>query len=295
MVNRPSPSPGPGQRPNAANRLPDVGAIVAVASGKGGVGKSTVAANLAVTLAREGKRVGLLDADIYGPSVPVMLGLRGMRPTLNEAGKMIPLDRYGLKVMSMGFMLKDDDAVVWRGPMLGKALQQFIDDVAWGELDVLVLDMPPGTGDVQLSLAQLLPVTGMVVVTTPQDVAFADVRRAIKMCEMTHTRILGLVENMSVFTCGNCGTEHHLFGDSRIDHHASELDLDVLVKIPLDSITAVAADKGEPIAVAAPKSEPAAAYRALAEKVTAKVALIVAELASKDKFASFFGAAPGKP
>ncbi|MCB9734167.1 MAG: Mrp/NBP35 family ATP-binding protein [Deltaproteobacteria bacterium] len=258
--------------PTAA-RMPGVKSVIAVASGKGGVGKSTVAVNLAVSLAKLGAKVGILDADIYGPSLPIMLGLKDSRPSVNADEAIMPLERYGLRVMSMGFMLKEDQAVVWRGPMLGKALQQFVEDVDWGELDYVVIDMPPGTGDVQLSLAQLLPVAGTVVVTTPQDVAFADVRRAMKMMEMTKTPVLGLVENMSGFICGNCQAVHQIFGESRIDAHAAKAGLDVLAKIPLDSVTAVAADHGEPIVVAAPESAPAQAYKALAQKVAQAVAV----------------------
>ncbi|MCB9729203.1 MAG: Mrp/NBP35 family ATP-binding protein [Deltaproteobacteria bacterium] len=284
----------PGAAPTAP-RMPDVKAVIAVASGKGGVGKSTVATNLAVSLARTGARVGLLDADIYGPSMPVMLGLRGARPTIDEKlGKIIPLERHGLKVMSMGFMLEEADAVVWRGPMLGKALQQFIEDVLWGELDYVVVDMPPGTGDVQLSLAQLLPVAGAVVVTTPQDVAFADVRRAIRMFEMTRTRVLGLVENMSHFVCPSCGADHQIFGASRIDAHAEAHGLEVLGRLPLDAVTAVAADAGEPIVIAEPDSPAAAEYARLAGQVAQKLAILTHGQADPtSKFAAFFQGKPG--
>lgn len=271
------------------NRLPQVKNVVCVASGKGGVGKSTVASNLALALAGAGQRVGLLDADIYGPSMPTMLGMVDARPTASADGQGIaPIIAHGLKVMSMGFMMNTDDAVVWRGPMLGKALQQFIEDVDWGELDVLVLDMPPGTGDVQLSLAQLLPVSGAVVVTTPQDVAFADVRRALKMLTTTRTPVLGLVENMSHFTCDSCGADHHLFGASRIDQHAGEHQLDVLAKIPLDSVTAVSADAGEPIVVAQPESAPAKLYEQLAASVLASLNKNDQEAPPEEKFSSFF-------
>ena len=281
------------QKTGPSQRLPGVKSIVAIASGKGGVGKSTVAANVAVTLAKAGARVGLLDADIYGPSMPVMLGLQGARPQLNERQKIEAMARYGLKVMSMGFMLEDDDAVVWRGPMLGKALQQFIDDVDWGELDYLILDLPPGTGDVQLSLAQLLPVTGAAVVTTPQDVAFADVRRAIKMCATTRIHVLGLVENMSVFHCTECNAAHHLFGESRINEHAERHELKVLAQIPLDTVTAIAADKGQPISSASPHSPAAESYRQLAGRIAREVAMIAHQNApSQDKHASFFKMAP---
>lgn len=271
------------------NRLPKVTSVVCVASGKGGVGKSTVASNLALALAQDGQRVGLLDADIYGPSMPTMLGMVEARPTASADGKGIaPIVAHGIRVMSMGFMMNTDDAVVWRGPMLGKALQQFIEDVDWGELDVLVLDMPPGTGDVQLSLAQLLPVTGAVVVTTPQDVAFADVRRALKMLATTRTPVLGLVENMSHFVCDGCEKEHHLFGASRIDAHADDHDLSVLAKIPLDSVTAVSADAGQPIVVAQPDSAPASLYRDLAATVLGALTASTPEPKPEEKFSGFF-------
>ena len=269
-------------------RAPGVKAVICVGSGKGGVGKSTVASNVAIALAQLGCRVGLLDADIYGPSMPTMLGLTEARPSATEDGQGIePLERYGLKVMSMGFMMKADDAVIWRGPMLGKALQQFIEDVNWGDLDYLILDMPPGTGDVQLSLSQLLPVAGAVVVTTPQDVAFADVRRAIKMFNTTHTPILGLVENMSHFTCGKCGTEHHIFGDGRIAEQAAEQQVEVLGTLPLDSVTAVAADQGQPIVVASRDSDISQAYRVLAQNIARKIALKTAAT-PRPEFNDFF-------
>lgn len=279
------PKAGPGQ----GNRLPDVKAVITVASGKGGVGKSTVATNLAIALQKQGKKVGLLDADIYGPSIPVMLGLQKVRPTMNAEEKIVPMERYGVKTMSMGYMLKEEDAVVWRGPMLGRALEQFIDDVAWGELDILVVDMPPGTGDVQLSMAQLLPVKGCLVVTTPQDVAFADVRRAIKMLHTVNTPIMGLVENMSFFLCGKCDTEHRIFGEGNIEDHARKHDLPVLARIPMDSLISPASDRGEPIVIAGPGSVPAEHFKRLA--ATVNHFLEGGDVASFDpgaEFASFF-------
>ncbi len=287
------PAPAPPGRVTQGERMPGVKAVIAVGAGKGGVGKSTVATNLAIALSRLGATVGLLDADIYGPSLPIMLGLGQARPTLDADEKMVPIARYGLKVMSMGFMLTDDQAVVWRGPMLGKALQQFIEDVAWGELDYVVVDMPPGTGDVQLSLAQLLPVAGAVVVTTPQDVAFADVRRAIKQLEMTQTDVLGLVENMSGFVCGQCGSEHAIFGESRVARHAEAHGLDVLGRLPLDGVTAIAADQGEPITVAAPESDAAKRYVEIAREVARKVAIITHRKTEQaSKLAGFFSSTP---
>jgi ATP-binding protein involved in chromosome partitioning len=285
--------PGPAPRTTQADRMQGVKAVIAVGAGKGGVGKSTVATNLAIALSKLGAKVGLLDADIYGPSVPIMLGLGQARPALDANEKIVPLQRYGLKVMSMGFMLEEGQAVVWRGPMLGKALQQFIEDVDWGELDYVVVDMPPGTGDVQLSLAQHLPVAGAVVVTTPQDVAFADVRRAIDQLQKTRIDILGLVENMAGFVCGQCGAEHAIFGESRIEKHAEANNLEVLGRLPLDNVTAIAADQGEPITVAAPDSDAARRYLEIARQVARKVAIITHErTANQSKFQGFFGSVP---
>jgi ATP-binding protein involved in chromosome partitioning len=283
---------GPG-RVTQDQRMPGVKAVIAVAAGKGGVGKSTVATNLAIALKKLGAKVGILDADIYGPSLPIMLGLQGARPAMTADEKIAPVQRYGLSVMSMGFMLTEDQAVVWRGPMLGKALQQFIEDVDWGDLDYVVVDMPPGTGDVQLSLAQLLPVAGCVVVTTPQDVAFADVRRAIKQLEMTKTEVLGVVENMAGFTCGHCGSHHAIFGESRIASHCDAMGLELIGQIALDSVTAVAADQGEPITLAAPESQAAKTYEAIARRVAQKVAVIAhGREETSTKFASFFNHKP---
>ena len=203
-----------GRAPQKGERLPGVANIIAVGSGKGGVGKSTVAVNLALALAQSGARVGLLDTDLYGPSVPMMLGMGGQMPEVARDGErdvMKPLQAHGLKVFSMGLLLKDQDAIIWRGPLLHKALTQFLDDVDWGELDYLVLDLPPGTGDVQISLANLVPITSAVVVTTPQDVAFADVLRAVRMFEVTKVPVLGIIENMAGFVCPSCGANHPIF------------------------------------------------------------------------------------
>jgi ATP-binding protein involved in chromosome partitioning len=288
----PQPQGGP-PRITQDQRMPGVKAVIAVAAGKGGVGKSTVATNLAIALKKLGAKVGILDADIYGPSLPIMLGLQGARPAMTAEEKIAPVQRYGLSVMSMGFMLTEDQAVVWRGPMLGKALQQFIEDVDWGELDYVIVDMPPGTGDVQLSLAQLLPVAGCVVVTTPQDVAFADVRRAIKQLEMTKTEVLGVVENMAGFTCGQCGSHHAIFGESRIGSHCDSMGLELIGQIALDSVTAIAADQGEPITLAAPDSAAAKTYEAIARRVAQKVSIIAHDREeTTSKFSSFFSQKP---
>ncbi len=262
-------------------RLPGVRNIVAVGSGKGGVGKSTVAVNLAVALAQSGARAGLLDADLYGPSVPILLGATHESPEMSEeAGraKMLPLERHGLKVFSIGFLLKDTDAVVWRGPLLHKAVQQFLDDVAWGELDYLVVDLPPGTGDIQISLSQLVPVSSAVVVTTPQDVAFADVLRAIRMFRVTKVPILGVIENMASFVCPTCGTEHSIFGDGHVEERCREHDVAYLGAIPMDLRVAPAGDQGRPIVVEAPDSPPARALAELAARVAARQSVLAHDM-----------------
>ncbi|WP_449044591.1 Mrp/NBP35 family ATP-binding protein [Paracoccus versutus] len=224
-----------------------VARILAIGSGKGGVGKSTLTSNLAVALARKGRRVGLLDADIYGPSQPRMLGLTGQRPTSD--GQMIePLHAHGVTVMSLGLMMKEGEAVVWRGPMLMGALQQMLNQVKWGELDVLLVDLPPGTGDVQLSLCQKAQVSGAIIVSTPQDVALIDARRAIDMFDKLKTPVLGLVENMSTYICPNCGHEAHLFGHGGVAAEAAALDLPFLGEIPLNLDLRLAGDAGTPIA-----------------------------------------------
>lgn len=258
-------------------RLPGVRNIVAVGSGKGGVGKSTVAVNLAVALAQSGARVGLLDADLYGPSIPILLGATRESPEMTEEGErviMLPLERYGLKVFSIGFLLKDTDAVVWRGPLLHKAVQQFLEDVAWGELDYLVVDLPPGTGDIQISLSQLVPVSSAVVVTTPQDVAFADVLRAIRMFRVTKVPILGVIENMASFVCPTCGSEHAIFGRGHVEEHCREHDVAYLGAIPMDLRVAPAGDQGRPIVLDAPDSPPARALADLASRVAARQSVL---------------------
>ncbi|MDS9467214.1 Mrp/NBP35 family ATP-binding protein [Paracoccus sp. MBLB3053] len=238
--------------------------ILAIGSGKGGVGKSTLTSNLAVALARAGRRVGLLDADIYGPSQPRMLGLTGQRPSSD--GQMIePLHAHGVTVMSLGLMMKEGEAVVWRGPMLMGALQQMLNQVKWGELDVLLVDLPPGTGDVQLSLCQKAQVTGAVIVSTPQDVALIDARRAIDMFNKLKTPVLGLVENMSTYVCPNCGHEAHLFGHGGVAEEARELGLPFLGEIPLNLEVRLAGDEGVPVAATdGPVSQ---AFARLAERL----------------------------
>lgn len=252
----------------AADKAPIAGVdrILAIASGKGGVGKSTVSSNLAVALARQGRRVGLLDADIYGPSQPRMMGVN-KRPSSPDGKTIIPLKNHGVTIMSMGLMLDEDQAVIWRGPMLMGALQQMLGQVEWGDLDVLIVDLPPGTGDVQLTLAQKADVTGAIVVSTPQDVALLDARKALNMFEKTKTPVLGMIENMSTYICPNCGHEAHLFGHGGAAAEAERLGLPFLGEIPLQLDIRLAGDSGTPIA--ATDSPHAAAYAAIAARLVA--------------------------
>ena len=241
---------------------PGVDRIIAIASGKGGVGKSTVSSNLAVALAAEGRRVGLLDADIYGPSQPRMMGIN-KRPASPDGKTILPLHAHGVTLMSIGFMLEENKAVVWRGPMLMGALQQMISQVAWGELDVLLVDLPPGTGDVQLTLCQKTQLTGAIVVSTPQDVALLDARKAMDMLNTLQTPILGLVENMSVFQCPHCGEASDIFGHGGVAAEAKDRDLPFLGALPLDLATRLASDNGRPVALG--EGAVASAYTQLAK------------------------------
>jgi ATP-binding protein involved in chromosome partitioning len=259
----PTPPP-PGQ--TGPQRVSGVDRILAVASGKGGVGKSTVSSNLAVALARAGRRVGLLDADIYGPSQPRMMGVSA-RPQSPDGKTIIPLTAHGVTVMSIGLMLKENEALVWRGPMLMGALQQLITQVEWGKLDVLIVDLPPGTGDVQLTLCQRTHLTGALVVSTPQDVALLDARRAIDMFGKLKTPVLGLIENMSTYICPNCGHEAHIFGHGGVAAEADRIGVPFLGEIPLSLDVRVAGDAGTPIAAGAgPIAE---AYARLAARLVA--------------------------
>ncbi len=258
---------GHGQKPPLL--LPDVKAIVAVASGKGGVGKSTVAVNLAVSLARAGHRIGLLDADIYGPSLPRMLGLSRKPEVRNE--KMIPLQAWGLSCMSIGFLVDEETAMIWRGPMVMGALEQMMGQVEWGPLDMLVVDMPPGTGDAQLTMAQRVALTGAVIVSTPQDIALIDARRGVRMFERTRVPVLGLVENMSFFACPNCGHTSHIFGHGGARAEAQRLGTEFLGEVPLLLDIRTASDGGTPIAASAPDSDGAKAFAAVAARVWEKV------------------------
>ena len=249
--------------------LAEVGAVVAVASGKGGVGKSTVAVNLAVALARMGLRVGLLDADIYGPSLPRMLGLARKPEVRGE--RMLPLPAWGLQAMSIGFLVDEDTAMIWRGPMVMGALEQMMGQVEWGPLDIMVVDMPPGTGDAQLTMAQRVALAGAVIVSTPQDIALLDARRGVKMFERTRVPVLGLVENMSFFCCPNCGHRAEIFGHGGAKAEAHRLGTEFLGEVPLLLDIRAAGDAGAPIVAAAPESEAARAFAAIAERVWAKV------------------------
>ncbi|NWF99524.1 MAG: Mrp/NBP35 family ATP-binding protein [Thermoanaerobaculaceae bacterium] len=255
--------------PAPPNPLPGVRFKVAVASGKGGVGKSTVAANLALALKQLGYRVGLLDADIYGPSQAMMMGCHD-RPMVNEEEKILPVDGNGVHVMSLGFLIDPDTPVIWRGPMVMKALQQFLEDVEWGELDVLVVDLPPGTGDAQLTITQQLPLDGAVIVTTPQDVALIDARKGLAMFEKVNVPVFGIVENMSSFVCPHCGKESEIFKRGGGRRTAEQLRVPFLGEIPIDPAIVSGGDAGTPIVAAAPTSRAAAAFLALARQVEAR-------------------------
>jgi ATP-binding protein involved in chromosome partitioning len=246
--------------------------IVAVASGKGGVGKSTVAANLALAWAAQGARVGLLDADIYGPSQPLMLGLTGQRPRALEGKHIEPLRSHGIAAMSIGFLIDAEQPMVWRGPMVTQALTQLLADTLWGELDYLVVDMPPGTGDIQLTLAQRVPVAGAVIVTTPQDIALADARKGLKMFEKVAVPVLGIVENMSLHVCTNCGHVEHIFGAGGGQRMAQQYGVRLLGELPLDARIREEADGGSPSVVTAPDSPRARAYFETARRTAAALA-----------------------
>ena len=251
--------------------LPNIKNIVAVASGKGGVGKSTTAVNLALALAAEGARVGILDADIYGPSQPMMMGLSG-RPASTDGKTMEPMENYGVQVMSIGFLVEPDQAMVWRGPMVTQALEQLLRQTNWRDLDYLIVDMPPGTGDIQLTLSQRVPMTGAVIVTTPQDIALLDARKGIKMFEKVGVPILGIVENMAVHVCSNCGQVEHIFGADGGKKMAAQYDMAYLGALPLDINIRLQADSGKPTVVADPDGEVAGLYKAVARQVAVGIA-----------------------
>ncbi len=254
--------------------LTNVKNIVAVASGKGGVGKSTTAANMALAWAVQGAKVGLLDADIYGPSQPLMMGLSGQTPTSIDGKQMSPLIAYGVEVMSIGFMIDAEQPMVWRGPMVTQALTQLLGETNWGSLDYLVIDMPPGTGDIQLTLAQRVPVSGAVIVTTPQDIALLDARRGLKMFEKVDVRVLGVVENMSVHICSQCGHAEHIFGSGGGARMAQQYGVHLLGELPLDIRIREEADGGKPTVVAEPGSVRANAYLAMARRTAARLSML---------------------
>jgi ATP-binding protein involved in chromosome partitioning len=263
-------------RPNVERRppppqagIPGVKNIIAVASGKGGVGKSTVAVNLALSLSKLGLKVGLLDADIYGPSVPRLLAITE-KPD-SDGHRLMPIERHGIKTMSIGFLVKEDEAMIWRGPMVQSALSQMLADVAWAPLDVLVLDMPPGTGDAQLTIAQRVPLKGAVIVSTPQDIALIDAKKGIAMFNKTQVPILGVVENMSVFTCPDCGSTHAIFGHGGARETAEKLGAPFLGEIPLVPRIRETSDAGQPVSVSVPDGPEAKAFLDLAQKVAASL------------------------
>ncbi len=260
--------------------LPQVKNIIAVASGKGGVGKSTTAANLALALAAEGASVGVLDADIYGPSQPMMLGIN-RRPESDDGKTMEPLENYGVQVMSIGFLVDQDEAMIWRGPMATQALEQLLRQTNWKDLDYLIIDMPPGTGDIQLTLSQRVPMTGAVIVTTPQDIALLDAKKGIKMFEKVGVPILGIVENMAVHVCSNCGQVEHIFGADGGKKMAAEYNMDYLGALPLDMRIRLQADSGKPTVVADPDGEVAQIYKKVARDVAVKIAQQAKDFSSK--------------
>ncbi|MBX3601789.1 MAG: iron-sulfur cluster carrier protein ApbC [Rubrivivax sp.] len=260
--------------------LPGVKNIVAVASGKGGVGKSTTTVNLALALAAEGARVGILDADIYGPSQPMMMGIEG-RPESEDGKTMQPLENHGVQVMSIGFMIEPDQAMVWRGPMATQALDQLLRQTNWRDLDYLLVDMPPGTGDIQLTLTQRVPVTGAVIVTTPQDIALLDAKKGLTMFEKVGVPILGIVENMAVYCCPNCGHTEHIFGADGGKRMAAQYGTELLGALPLTMAIREQADGGRPTVVADPDGEVAAIYKAVARRVAAKIAAQAKDFSAK--------------
>ena len=252
--------------------LPQVKNIIAVASGKGGVGKSTTSVNLALALAAEGARVGVLDADIYGPSIPRMLGIAG-KPDTTEGQKIVPKRAHGLQAMSIGFLIEEDTPMIWRGPMVTQALQQLLNETAWDGLDYLIIDLPPGTGDIQLTLCQKVPVSGAVIVTTPQDIALLDARKALRMFEKVEVPVLGIVENMAIHTCSNCGHAEHIFGSGGGERMAQQYGVPLLGALPLAMHIREQADGGTPTVVAAPESAAAVSYRQIARNAAARLSL----------------------
>lgn len=272
-------------------RLSGVKTVIAVASGKGGVGKSTVAVNLAAAFSQLGYKVGILDADIYGPSQHIMMGMKNATPQLGSDQKIIPLENHGLKVISFGFFVKPEEAVVWRGPLIARMIQQFIDDVKWGELDILVVDLPPGTGDAQLSLTQLLSVAGVVIVTTPQDVALADAIKGVNMFQKVNVDILGIVENMSSFVCPHCEHETPIFSKGGGETEAKKLEVPFLGAIPLEADTRKGGDEGIPIVMGHPSSPQAKRFIEIAQKVDQEIK----EIQKKGRIKPHPGSTPNAP
>jgi ATP-binding protein involved in chromosome partitioning len=260
--------------------LPGISNVIAVASGKGGVGKSTTAVNLALALALDGARVGLLDADIYGPSQPRMMGLQGERPTSADGRRIRPLEAHGIKVISIGFLVEEEQPMVWRGPIVTQALTQLLGDTDWGDLDYLVIDLPPGTGDIQLTLSQRVPVSGAVVVTTPQDIALLDARKGLRMFQKVNVPVLGIVENMSTHICSKCGHEEHVFGAGGGERMALQYDVALLGQLPLDIRIREQTDQGRPTVVAEPGSRLGAAYRDMARRTAARLSVVAAASAA---------------
>lgn len=262
--------------------LPGVKNTIAVASGKGGVGKSTVAVNLALALAQEGAKVGLLDADIYGPSIPIMLGIEEKPKIYQEANtqKMLPLENYGIKLMSIGFLIDDNTPVIWRGPMASGAVKQFMSDVSWGELDYLIYDLPPGTGDIQLTLVQTIPLTGAVIVTTPQPVSLIDARKGLKMFDRVNVPILGLVENMSYFIAPDTGNRYDIFGNGGGEDFAKEANVPFLGKIPIDPRIRIGGDTGKPLVVEYPDSVEGKIIKDIARNLAAQISISNANMTS---------------
>ncbi len=274
-THRPPQQPGPASPMSKQAEIPGISAVIAVASGKGGVGKSTTALNLALGLRDLGLRVGLLDADIYGPSVPRLTGLRD-RPQLTAERKMIPLQRFGLAIMSIGFLVEEETAMIWRGPMVMSAITQMLRDVAWGTLDILVVDMPPGTGDAQLTLAQNVPLKGAIIISTPQDLSLIDARRGLAMFKKVNVPVLGIVENMSYFQCPHCGTRSDIFGHGGARHEAERLGVPFLGEIPLHMSIRATSDSGTPLVESEPDGPHAAIYRAIGARVREQLQGVIA-------------------
>jgi ATP-binding protein involved in chromosome partitioning len=274
-AHRHPPQPPGGSPMSRQAEIPGVAAVIAVASGKGGVGKSTTALNLALGLRDLGLKVGLLDADIYGPSVPRLTGIRD-KPELTAERKMVPIERFGISVMSIGFLVEEDTAMIWRGPMVMSAITQMLRDVVWGTLDVLVVDMPPGTGDAQLTLAQNVPLKGAVIISTPQDLSLIDARRGLAMFKKVNVPVLGIVENMSYFQCPHCGTKSDIFGHGGARHEAERLGVPFLGEVPLHMAIRATSDAGQPVVVSEPDGPHAAIYRAIGAKVRDQLKGVIA-------------------